>query len=86
MRAALFLMEFWCSVGVISSDLLMRKLGIENQGHLPKIPAVDPGFKPRLLDLFCGPLIASLFPVPHCASATPSASWSHPGSVGERGR
>lgn len=35
MRAALFLMEFWCSVGVISSDLLMRKLGIENQGHLP---------------------------------------------------
>lgn len=42
------LSQSWCSVSVLSLVLLMRKLGIENLGHLPEIPTVQPGFKPRL--------------------------------------
>lgn len=66
--------------------LLMRKLGIERLGHLPKIPAVEPGFKCRLRDLSCGPYTTSLFSVPHCASAAPPSEWPQPSSVGERDR
>lgn len=80
------LTQSWRRLGVLSPGILMRKLGIEKLGHLPEIPTVEPGFKPRRWDLPCGPCDTSLFPVLHCTSATPSARWSLLGSVRESDR
>lgn len=60
--------------------------GPREAGSLPKIPAVEPEFEPGLYGFSCGPHTASLYPVPQCAFATPSARWPQPGSVGVRGR
>lgn len=59
---------------------------MEMLGCWVKLPAADPGIKPRLGDLFCGPYTTSLFPALRCAPAAPSPRWPHADSVRVRGR
>lgn len=80
------LLQSWCSVGAIPLVLSGEEAGRGDAGCLPKLPAADPGIKPRLGDLSCGPHTASLFSARRRAPAAPSPRWPHAGSVGVRSR